>query len=358
LHYFLHMKWNEIVWQPEHKTTKIGILAGIIALTLSIHYGILIEPIFGHVHWVHAIHGRFCYIPIVIAAAWFGMRGGFIVAAAISVLVLPYIISSDLDSHSLADELAEITFYFAIALLAGALIERELKARKRVQDARLQLERSQKLSLVGQIAAGMAHEIKNPLASIKGAVEILGDESTSSEDKEEFRGIVFKEIKRVNGSVSDFLEFARPSETRLRRTDISRIVSESIKQIEVQAKGVGVAISSNLTEGIVVEADSEKIHQVMLNLLINAVEASPKDTAVSVALVPDRDSRPSFAVETSSPRRLSLNSSTRRTELSSSASKTLIDWSLPIRQRECHPSDCTPLGSVSDIDRAVVILYD
>ena len=133
------------MWQPEHKSTKVGILMGIIALTLGIHYGWLIEPIFGHIHWVHAIHGRFCYIPIVIAAIWFGTRGGFLVAAIISILVMPYIIGANLEAHSLADEFTEIVFYFAIALLSGALIDRELRARKRAQDARLQLERSQKL---------------------------------------------------------------------------------------------------------------------------------------------------------------------------------------------------------------------
>ena len=272
------------MWQPEHKTTKIGILSGIIALTLGIHYGWLIEPIFGHVHWLHAIHGRFCYIPIVIGAVWFGMRGSFLVAAIISILVMPYVTGSDLDAHSLADEFAEIVFYFAIALLSGALIDRELRARRKAQDARLQVERSQKLSLVGQIAAGLAHEIKNPLASIKGAVEILGDESTSAADKEEFREIVFKEIRRVDGSLTDFLEFARPSESKFRSVELSQVVRDSVRQLEIQARNHGVTISRKLEDGIFINADSEKIHQVMLYLLLNAVQASSEGSEVVVTL--------------------------------------------------------------------------
>jgi signal transduction histidine kinase len=283
--------WRIAVWQPEHKTTKIGILSGTIAVTLGIHYGWLVEPIFGHVHWVHAIHGRFCYIPIVIAAAWFGTRGSFLVAAIISILVMPYILSSDLDVHSLADEFTEILFYFAIALLSGLLIDRELRARKRAQDARLQLERSQKLSLVGQIAAGMAHEIKNPLASIKGAVEILGDDSTSPADKEEFREIVFKEIRRVNRSVTDFLEFARPSETKFEPVDLSDIVRESVKQLEVQARSHGITIVENLADDVSVKANREKIHQVLLNLILNAVQASSDGKSVSITLSKNESSR-------------------------------------------------------------------
>lgn len=272
------------MWQPEYKMTKLGVLGAVIAVTLGIHYGILIEPIFGHVHWVHAIHGRFCYIPIVIAAAWFGVRGGVLAALTISALVLPYVLGSDLGAHNLAGELVEIVFYFAIGILAGALFQRELRARKRTEDMRLQLERSQKMSLVGQIAAGMAHEIKNPLASIKGAVEILSDESTAASERDEFRGIVFKEIRRVNSSLTDFLEFARPSETKFSQVDLSGLVRSCLKQVEPQAQKNKVRLSGKVAESIVVEADAEKIHQVLLNLIINAIDASSADAEVLVVL--------------------------------------------------------------------------
>lgn len=268
----------------EKKVMKAGILAGVVALTLGIHYGWLIEPFFGHVHWLHAIHGRFCYIPIVVASVWFGLRGGLVVAAVISALLMPYLLDSGLDSQQLADELTEIVFYFAIALLSGALVDRELRARKKTQEARLQLERSQKLSLVGQIAAGMAHEIKNPLASIKGAIEILGDESTPASEKKEFRGIVVKEIKRINRSVVDFLEFARPTETRPSRVHLSEVARGSIKQIETQAREHAITIIDDIDDGVYVIADEEKVHQVLLNLLINAIEASDTGKSVSVAL--------------------------------------------------------------------------
>lgn len=272
------------MWQPENRTTKVGILAGTIALTLGIHYGWVLEPIFGDPHWVHAVHGRFCYIPIVISAVWFGTRGGLLVAAVISILVMPFIFGSDFNAHWLADEWTEIVFYFAIALLSGGLIDRQTRARQRAQDARLQLERSQRFSLVGQIAAGMAHEIKNPLASIKGAVEILGDESVGLTEKQEFHDIVFKEIKRVDRSVSDFLEFARPSETKFENVDLSEIVRSSVKQMEPQARKEGVTITGRIEDGVTIQADREKMQQVLLNLLLNAIQASPDQSEVSVEL--------------------------------------------------------------------------
>ena len=275
------------LWEPEKRTTKIGILSGVIAVTLGIHYGWLIEPIFGHVHWLHAIHGRFCYIPIVVGAAWFGLRGGLYVAGIISVLVLPLIVQQSVESQSLAGETAEIVFYFAIAGLSGALFDRELRARTRAEEIRRQLEHSQKLSLVGQIAAGMAHEIKNPLASIKGAVEILSDESTPAREKGEFREIVFKEIRRVNSSVTDFLQFAHPGETKRERVPLSDLVRSGVKQVEPHARKLGIDLTTSIEEDMIIEGDGEKIHQVLLNLILNAMEASNRGAMVAVSLAKD-----------------------------------------------------------------------
>ncbi len=277
------------MWKPERNITKLYVLTGVIAVTVGIHYGWLIEPFFGHVHWIHAAHGRFCYIPIVIGATWFGLQGGLLTALVISLAVLPYITGSNLPADAYADELIEIVFYFAIALLVGGLMQREFRSRARAEEMRLQLERSQKMSLVGRIAAGMAHEIKNPLASIKGAVEILCDPATAPADRDEFQSIVSKEVKRINTSVSDFLEFARPSETRMAHINLADAVRSSLKQIQAQARRRTVAIDSTLEDPVTVNADAEKIHQVMLNLLLNAVDASPDSSTVTVSLKTDGD---------------------------------------------------------------------
>ena len=110
---------------------KILIIAATISLTVAIHYGWVWEPLFGHSTWIHAIHSRLCYFPIIIAAAWFGLRGGLISAAVISILVLPYIFGHDLGAGSFAMELVELVFYFGIGILVGALVDREMKSRKR-----------------------------------------------------------------------------------------------------------------------------------------------------------------------------------------------------------------------------------
>ena len=263
---------------------KILTIGALIAITVAIHYGWILGPLFGESHWIHAIHSRLCYIPIVIAATWFGLRGGLVAAATISVLILPYIFGTDLGEHNLAAELVEIFFYFAIAFLTGWLIDRELLARRKSEAIRLQFERSQRLSLVGQIAAGVAHEIKNPLASIKGAVEILDGESTSPEEREEFKEIISKEIKRVDNTVKEFLNFARPRETKLEKLNLSDALRSSLKQMETNASAADVDILDTIEDNVMIHADREKIHQVVLNILLNALDASKANSSIDVLL--------------------------------------------------------------------------
>lgn len=270
---------------------KIVTVGALIAITVAIHYGFILRPLFGESHWIHAIHSRLCYIPIVIAASWFGLRGGLVAAATVSVLILPYILGTNLGEHNMAAEFVEIFFYFAIAFLTGWLIDRELLARRKSEAIRLQFERSQRLSLVGQIAAGVAHEIKNPLASIKGAVEILDGESTSPDEREEFKGIILKEIKRVDNTVKEFLDFARPRETRLQRLNLSEALHSSLKQMETFASGKNVAINDTIDDNVTVMADREKIHQVVLNILLNAFDVSPTHSSIDVTLARRNDGR-------------------------------------------------------------------
>ncbi|MDF1545515.1 MAG: ATP-binding protein [bacterium] len=272
------------MWTPKASLNKIGILSGITALTVAIHYGYIFEPLFGHIHWLHALHGRFCYIPIVIAASWFGFRGGVYSATTISVLVLPYIFGQDFETHDMVSEFVEIVFYYFIGALVGLLVDREFFARKKQQEAELQVERSQKLALVGQIAAGVAHEIKNPLASIKGAADILVDNNTSDADRNEFGEILQSEVRRIDSTVSEFLGFARPKETKLELTDFTGIISSCVRQVTAQTEKAGIRIETEIDDQVFVIGDGEKLHQMVLNLILNASHASDESGTINVSL--------------------------------------------------------------------------
>jgi len=164
------------------------------------------------------------------------------------------------------------------------LVDREFFARRKQEEAQLQAERSQKLSLVGQIAAGVAHEIKNPLASIKGAADIVSDETTSLSDKKEFREIMQNEIRRIDGTVTEFLKFARPRETILKHMNLSESVTACVRQLEAQARNEGISFTSNISNDVIINGDDSKIKQMTLNLLLNAVQASSRESIIRIDL--------------------------------------------------------------------------
>ncbi len=275
----------------KRRWTKIVIVADITALSIAIYYGWLIAPFYRHIEWLYALHGRFCYLPIVIAAAWFGLRGGLIVAGLISLLILPHILWSDLPTSRFISEWVEISFYFSSAALIGFLVERELSTRRKQHDAELQVAQSHKLSLVGQIAAGVAHEIKNPLMSIKGAADILTDQTTSASERAEFSAILEKEVNRIDATITEFLEFARPKQTELRSLNLSECSRTCLRQLESQVRAHDVALATAIGDQVIVNGDPEKLHQMMLNLLLNAVQASSKGESIHVTLQRSENSK-------------------------------------------------------------------
>jgi two-component system sensor histidine kinase HydH len=275
---------------------KIFVLAVISALTVAIHYGWVLENFFDHAPWIHAVHSRFCYVPIAIAASWFGLRGGLLAATGISLLIIPYLLGASGHMVNLSQEFVEIFFYYSIGILVGALIDRELLMRRKQQETERQLERGHQLSMVGQMAAGVAHEIKNPLASIKGAMEILCDDETPKGDRDEFRVIVSDEIKRIDSTVTEFLEFGRPKETRLERLDLSTTVQSSLRQFEPQIGGAGLVVGGRIEGGVIVSGDSEKLRQVVLNLLLNSIEATAAGGRIDVNLKHTQDGHAELSV--------------------------------------------------------------
>ncbi|MCX5801326.1 MAG: ATP-binding protein [Candidatus Eisenbacteria bacterium] len=267
-------------------SSKIVILAAIVSLTLAVHYGWL----GGHTHAGHspllkAIHGRLCYIPIVISAIWFGLRGGITCALVISTAVIPYIVRTATPMGELSGELIEIVFYFAIGSLSGALVERERLQRKRMQVAQARLEQSQRLSMMGQMAAGVAHEIKNPLASIKGAAGILAEGLAPDSPRQEFAEIIGREVGRLNGTVQNFLDFARPQPCQFSLERLGDILASTLRQMEPQIASASLTLQSNIPSfDDRVWADPQKLRQVFINLILNAIAATPPGGKIIVEL--------------------------------------------------------------------------
>ncbi len=146
--------------------------------------------------------------------------------------------------------------------------------------------RNERLATVGEMAAGMAHEIRNPLASIVASADLLTDEPDRSADGEGrvLLGILKTEARRINRLLTDFLTFARPRTLRLARTDVNAVVRGIAELVRTHPKNGGrVAVRTALDEGLpVLEADADLIEQALLNIAINGLEAMPEGGALTL----------------------------------------------------------------------------
>jgi two-component system sensor histidine kinase HydH len=244
-------------------------------VTVAFHYGLILKPSHGDASLFHAIHGRLCYIPIILGAIWFGVRGGAGIAVFISILTLPYAVWGTHRHHvNPTGEYTEMIFYIAIGLVSGILIELQRRERRRSEALSSELARERHLSSLGQMAAGLAHEIKNPLGSIKGSAEILGDDFPEGSRKHEMARVLIKESDRLNRVVEDFLNFAKPRPIERKPVRIESVVDDVLSQIEVGAASKKIRVVRKFDSDVpAAPLDAEKLHQVFLNLALNAVAA-------------------------------------------------------------------------------------
>jgi signal transduction histidine kinase len=146
-----------------------------------------------------------------------------------------------------------------------------------------QLIRSEKMAALGQLSAGIAHEIRTPLTSIKIFIQSLAKEIDLDENqKEDFR-IVMREIDRMNENITRFLNFARPEEPLFQAINVATLVKDAINLLAAKLRNSGIHLDISLPEEHPpVEGDPKQLAQVFLNLLLNAVEAMPQGGTLTI----------------------------------------------------------------------------
>jgi signal transduction histidine kinase len=148
-----------------------------------------------------------------------------------------------------------------------------------------QMERAGHLASLGELAAGLAHEIKNPIAGIKGSLEIIKDRTPPSDPQREIFGEILTQTERIHHIIQDLLDYAKPKELAIQPVNPNICVQEAIQLAGPQVQDKDIRIEfSRLDRDIVARCDSEKIKGVILNLLINGIAAIEKAGEISVAL--------------------------------------------------------------------------
>ena len=168
--------------------------------------------------------------------------------------------------------------YLASTIMEG--LRRKEEEMGRVRDGLLQTE---KLAAIGQLAAGVAHELNTPLASIAGYAEELAEiEKTDDEKMTRYTGVIRSQIERCKGITQSLLNFARKSEIRVQPVDVNKLLEEAIQYLRFKKRVEKIEIRSELGDVPPVQADPTQLLQVFLSVLVNAVDATEQGGEITV----------------------------------------------------------------------------
>ncbi len=181
----------------------------------------------------------------------------------------------------------DVHFVQSVANVLSAAIERKwLEQRQQEQH----LLRAEQMMAIGQVAAGVAHELRNPLTSIKGLVQVNLREARAHGLPEEDLAVIEHEIRRMERTLQTFLDFARPSKPERRRLEPAAVVQRVFALVGGRAKKQAVCLRLIPPDTPVwLEADQDQLQQLLLNLILNSLDAIPQGGLVEVEIRPPRD---------------------------------------------------------------------
>lgn len=284
------------VAHPVHRLPEMRRVAWVSALVLFITVGHYSTPMQHPA--IHDLLQRLYYVPIILAGVWFGLRGGLLAASATSVLYLPHIFMQWGGVHAgNIEKFLELVLFLVVGVITGVLADRlraaldgQRSAYGSLRDqstlllrAEEQLGRSERLAALGELSAELAHEIKNPLGSVKVAAEIFRDRLRPEDPLHEFATILCKETDRLEGVVESCLAMARRRDAPEEPGDTCVAAHEVLDLTRVEASRSGVAITLDVPEDLPrVRASQGSLKQVFLNLALNAIQAMPSGGTLSV----------------------------------------------------------------------------
>jgi len=258
---------RSVLQQPEFWTT----VAAVVVLTIG-HYAAPTHDPF----W-HDIFRRLYYLPIILAGFRYGLKGGLVTSVAVSVMFLPHVaMTRTMLEHQASEAVFEIPLYLVVGAVTGVLSDRQRQADE-------SLRRAEQLTTLGEMAAGMAHEVKNPLAAIRSSAQILRDRTEGKET--ELAGIVVGEVDRLDKVVKDFLEYARPAPIEREPVRLTQVLDSCVELLAPVVRERSVAINRRWpADETAVRGDPNQLRQAFLNLMLNAIQAIQPGGSVELAV--------------------------------------------------------------------------
>jgi len=160
-----------------------------------------------------------------------------------------------------------------------------LSDRSEIEEMEKEVQKNERLAMLGRFAAGIAHEIRNPLASMSGSIELLKQSASPQGEDSRLMNILYREVERLDHLISDLLVFARPRPVEFEPLSLKKIVSKTIDLFKQKQGDLEISFEAKEKGGI--QGDADKLRQVFLNLLVNASEAVGPKGHIHIAVFAD-----------------------------------------------------------------------
>jgi signal transduction histidine kinase len=278
---------------------KLAIVTGSLVVIAMFH--LFSDPM---EHEFHDFLFKVTFLPLILAGLWFHVAGAVAASFSMATFSLVHWFAQLQEHHSGTTVVRDVVLYHVVAITTGVLAQRrdqalarsEAQARELERNARALLQaeeamrRSERLRALGELAAGMAHEIRNPLGGIRGAAEVLVKPETKPEARAEFGKLLDDEVTRLDRVVANFLDFAKPPAAEIARVRAAEVVDAVFLLISGTARAAGVTTENAVARDVEVRADADLLRQILLNLCLNAVQAqSHGGGVVRIAATRDGD---------------------------------------------------------------------
>jgi len=232
------------------------------------------------------------FLPVITAAIYFGPIGTLLWTALASLaycsFLIPALVQYELTPEAEGLLALRILFFFLVGILVNrfvvenrkqvaryqALSETLEQTNRQLRRAEADARRSERLAALGQMSAGLAHEIRNPLGVIKGSAEMLVQKLKDAEPlSSELAGYIFSEVNRLNALVARFLDFARPSNLDLKRVQISVVLDRALESVQTQMPDAKVRVERYYATVPDIQVDDQLCERIFVNLIQNAFQA-------------------------------------------------------------------------------------
>ena len=246
----------------------------------------------------------FLYLVVIIySSILLSIRGTLVIAAICSIqfgimvdfeyygIIYPFVTEAAMlaSNHPWNQVLYKIlitmTACFAVAFLSSFLSEQVRSTRKELLVMENHVKRVEKMAAVGEMAAGLAHEIKNPLASLTGSIQLLKEDIRYDSDHDRLMQIILREADRLSSLANNFLLYARPPAGKVETIELERVLIETAELFEKDASNDGrITTTKKLQSNIWISMDPVHLRQILWNLLLNASEAIEGEGVIDIEM--------------------------------------------------------------------------